>query len=130
MQTGSDQALCNKSHVFLMNRSKAGIRESAGIQTRFPFHPVQQTGKRPTAALDRNLSSFGLVVLLQAGDSVRLDLNGFVVHALAEESERTARREAWVAPELLHQTPSQEILRATVGQLSVSDCLELAASYQ
>jgi len=54
-QTGSDLAPCNKIHVFLADRVKAGIRDAGGIPMEFPVHPIQETGKRPTAALDRNL---------------------------------------------------------------------------
>ncbi len=63
-QTGSDLAPCNKIHVFLMDRIKAGIREAGGIPMEFPVHPIQETGKRPTAALDRNLSYLTLVEVL------------------------------------------------------------------
>ena len=63
-QTGSDLAPCNKIHVFLMDRIKAGIREAGGIPMEFPVHPIQETGKRPTAALDRNLAYLGLVEVL------------------------------------------------------------------
>lgn len=63
-QTGSDLAPCNKIHVFLMDRIKAGIRAAGGIPMEFPVHPIQETGKRPTAALDRNLSYLGLVEVL------------------------------------------------------------------
>jgi dihydroxy-acid dehydratase len=62
--TGSDLAPCNKIHVFLMDRIKAGIRDGGGIPMEFPVHPIQETGKRPTAALDRNLAYLGLVELL------------------------------------------------------------------
>ena len=63
-QTGSDLVPCNKIHVFLMDRIKAGIREAGGIPMEFPVHPVQETGKRPTAALDRNLQYLSLVEVL------------------------------------------------------------------
>ncbi|MBV1926564.1 MAG: dihydroxy-acid dehydratase family protein [Rhodobacteraceae bacterium] len=63
-QTGSDLAPCNKIHVFLMERIKAGIRDGGGIPMEFPVHPIQETGKRPTAALDRNLAYLGLVEVL------------------------------------------------------------------
>ncbi len=62
--TGSDLAPCNKIHVFLMDRIKAGIREAGGIPMEFPVHPIQETGKRPTAALDRNLAYLSLVEVL------------------------------------------------------------------
>lgn len=63
-QTGSDLAPCNKIHVFLIDRIKAGIRDGGGIPMEFPVHPIQETGKRPTAALDRNLAYLGLVEVL------------------------------------------------------------------
>ncbi len=63
-QTGSDLAPCNKIHVFLMDRIKAGIRDAGGIPMAFPVHPIQETGKRPTAALDRNLAYLSLVEVL------------------------------------------------------------------
>lgn len=62
--TGSDIAPCNKIHVFLMDRIKAGIRDGGGIPMEFPVHPIQETGKRPTAALDRNLTYLSLVEVL------------------------------------------------------------------
>ncbi len=63
-QTGSDLAPCNKIHVFLIDRIKAGIRDGGGIPMEFPVHPFQETGKRPTAALDRNLAYLSLVEVL------------------------------------------------------------------
>ncbi|MCL5778108.1 dihydroxy-acid dehydratase family protein [Limibaculum sp. FT325] len=63
-QTGSDIAPCNKIHVFLVDRVKAGIRDAGGIPMEFPVHPIQETGKRPTAALDRNLTYLSLVEVL------------------------------------------------------------------
>lgn len=62
--TGSDLAPCNKIHLFLMDRIKAGIRDAGGIPMEFPVHPIQETGKRPTAALDRNLAYLSLVEVL------------------------------------------------------------------
>jgi dihydroxyacid dehydratase/phosphogluconate dehydratase len=62
--TGSDIAPCNKIHVFLMDRIKAGIRDAGGVPMEFPVHPIQETGKRPTAALDRNLAYLSLVEVL------------------------------------------------------------------
>ncbi|WP_417248983.1 IlvD/Edd family dehydratase [Celeribacter sp.] len=62
--TGSDISPCNKIHVFLMDRIKAGIRAGGGIPMEFPVHPIQETGKRPTAALDRNLAYLSLVEVL------------------------------------------------------------------
>ncbi len=63
-QTGSDLAPCNKIHVFLAERMKMGIRDAGGVPIEFPVHPIQETGKRPTAALDRNLAYLGLVEVL------------------------------------------------------------------
>jgi dihydroxy-acid dehydratase len=63
-QTGSDLVPCNKIHVFLTDRVKAGIRDAGGIPMEFPVHPIQETGKRPTAALDRNLQYLSLVEVL------------------------------------------------------------------
>ena len=62
--SGSDLAPCNKIHLFLTDRIRAGIRDAGGIPMEFPVHPIQETGKRPTAALDRNLAYLGLVEVL------------------------------------------------------------------
>ena len=63
-QTGSDLSPCNRIHVQLAERVRAGIREAGGIPIEFPVHPIQETGKRPTAAVDRNLAYLGLVEIL------------------------------------------------------------------
>jgi dihydroxy-acid dehydratase len=63
-QTGSDLSPCNRHHLELAKRVREGIREAGGIAFEFPVHPIQETGKRPTAALDRNLAYLGLVELL------------------------------------------------------------------
>jgi len=63
-QTGSDLVPCNRVHMSLVHRVRDGIRESGGIPMEFPVHPIQETGKRPTAALDRNLQYLGLVEVL------------------------------------------------------------------
>jgi dihydroxy-acid dehydratase len=63
-QTGSDLSPCNRHHLVLAERLREGIRESGGIALEFPVHPIQETGKRPTAALDRNLAYLGLVEIL------------------------------------------------------------------
>lgn len=63
-QTGSDLAPCNRHHIDLAKRTKEGIREAGGIPMEFPVHPIQETCRRPTAALDRNLSYLGLVEIL------------------------------------------------------------------
>jgi dihydroxy-acid dehydratase len=63
-QTGSDLSPCNRHHLQLAERVRAGIRDAGGIALEFPVHPIQETGKRPTAALDRNLAYLGLVEVL------------------------------------------------------------------
>ena len=63
-QTGSDLVPCNRIHVSLAERMRDGIRESGGIPIEFPVHPIQETGKRPTAAVDRNLQYLSLVEVL------------------------------------------------------------------
>ncbi|SDQ72038.1 IlvD/Edd family dehydratase [Pseudovibrio sp. Tun.PSC04-5.I4] len=63
-QTGSDLSPCNRHHLVLAERVREGIREMGGICFEFPVHPIQETGKRPTAALDRNLAYLGLVETL------------------------------------------------------------------
>ncbi len=63
-QTGSDLSPCNRVHIELALRVKEGIREAGGIPMEFPVHPIQETGRRPTAALDRNLAYLGLVEIL------------------------------------------------------------------
>src|SRR3954453_24212817 len=63
-QTGSDLSPCNRHHVILAERVREGIREAGGIVLEFPTHPIQETGKRPTAGLDRNLAYLGLVEVL------------------------------------------------------------------
>ena len=63
-QTGSDLSPCNRHHLELAERVRAGIRDAGGIAIEFPVHPIQETGKRPTAALDRNLAYLGLVEVL------------------------------------------------------------------
>jgi dihydroxy-acid dehydratase len=63
-QTGSDLSPCNRHNLELAKRVREGIREAGGIAFEFPVHPIQETGKRPTAALDRNLAYLGLVEVL------------------------------------------------------------------
>ena len=63
-QTGSDLSPCNRHHLDLAQRVREGIRMAGGIAFEFPVHPIQETGKRPTAALDRNLAYLGLVEVL------------------------------------------------------------------
>ena len=63
-QTGSDLSPCNRHHLELAKRVRDGIREKGGIPIEFPVHPIQETGKRPTAGLDRNLAYLGLVEVL------------------------------------------------------------------
>src|SRR3989442_7301824 len=63
-QTGSDLSPCNRHHLELAKRVREGIRMAGGIAFEFPMHPIQETGKRPTAALDRNLAYLSLVEVL------------------------------------------------------------------
>ncbi len=63
-QSGSDLSPCNRHHIVLADRVREGIREAGGIAFEFPVHPIQETGKRPTANLDRNLAYLGLVETL------------------------------------------------------------------
>lgn len=63
-QTGSDLSPCNRHHLDLAKRTRDGITAAGGICFEFPVHPIQETGKRPTAALDRNLAYLGLVEVL------------------------------------------------------------------
>jgi dihydroxy-acid dehydratase len=63
-QTGSDLSPCNRHHLVLAERVREGIRDAGGIAIEFPVHPIQETGRRPTAALDRNLAYLGLVEVL------------------------------------------------------------------
>ena len=63
-QSGSDIAPCNRIHLELVHRVKAGIRDAGGIPMEFPMHPIFENCRRPTAALDRNLAYLGLVEIL------------------------------------------------------------------
>jgi dihydroxy-acid dehydratase len=63
-QTGGDLTPCNRIHMTLAARVKDGIRDAGGIAFEFPVHPIQESCRRPTAALDRNLAYLGLVEIL------------------------------------------------------------------
>lgn len=63
-QSGSDLTPCNRIHIELVERVKAGIRDAGGIPMEFPMHPIFENCRRPTAALDRNLAYLGLVETL------------------------------------------------------------------
>src|SRR3989475_8101344 len=63
-ETGSDRSPCNRHHLQLAKRVREGIRDAGGVAFEFPMHPIQETGKRPTAALDRNLAYLSLVEVL------------------------------------------------------------------
>jgi dihydroxy-acid dehydratase len=63
-QTGSDLSPCNRHHIELAKRVRDGITAAGGIAFEFPVHPIQETGKRPTASLDRNLAYLALVEVL------------------------------------------------------------------
>jgi dihydroxy-acid dehydratase len=72
----------------------------------------------------------GGLALLKTGDRVRIDLNQGTVNMLVSDDELAQRHEAWQPPELINQTPWQEIYRDTVGQLATGACLEPAVKYQ
>src|SRR3569833_1896599 len=63
-QTGSDLSPCNRHHLELASRIRDGIRDAGGVRLEFPVQPIEETGMRSTAALDRNLAYLGLVVVL------------------------------------------------------------------
>ena len=63
-QVGNDIAPCNRGHLETVERVKAGIRDSGGIPFVFPVHPIQESCRRPAAALDRNLAYLGIVEVL------------------------------------------------------------------
>jgi len=63
-QTGSDLSPCNRHHLELAKRVREGITAAGGLCIEFPVHPIQETGKRPTAMIDRNLAYLGLVEVL------------------------------------------------------------------
>lgn len=63
-QSGSDLAPCNRYHIELVKRVREGIRSAGGVAFEFPTHPIQETSRRPTACLDRNLAYLGLVEVL------------------------------------------------------------------
>ena len=63
-QSGSDISPCNRHHIVLAERVREGVRDAGGIVLEFPIHPIQETCKRPTAALDRNLQYLSLVEML------------------------------------------------------------------
>lgn len=63
-QSGSDLAPCNRHHIELAKRIREGIRTAGGIAIEFPTHPIQETSRRPTATLDRNLAYLTLVEIL------------------------------------------------------------------
>ena len=60
-QTGSDLSPCNRHHIELSKRVRDGIYAAGGTVMEIPVHPIQETGKRPTAMLDRNLAYLSLV---------------------------------------------------------------------
>jgi dihydroxy-acid dehydratase len=65
-QSGSDIVPCNRHHLELAKRVREGIRSAGGIAFEFPTHPIQESSRRPTACLDRNLAYLGLVEILHA----------------------------------------------------------------
>src|ERR1051325_1019512 len=63
-QTGNDISACNRHHIGLADRIRDGIRDAGGLPVGFPMHPIQESCRRPTAAIDRNLAYLGLVEIL------------------------------------------------------------------
>ena len=63
-QTGSDLSPCNRHHIELTKRVRDGVIAAGGTVIEIPVHPIQETGKRPTAMLDRNLAYLSLVETL------------------------------------------------------------------
>src|SRR5215468_958297 len=63
-QTGSDLVPCNRHLLQLAERIKDGVRDAGGVPLEFGVHALQETGKRPTAMLDRNLAYLSLVEIL------------------------------------------------------------------
>ena len=85
-QSGSDLSPCNRHHLVLAQRVREGIREAGGVAFEFPVHPIQETGKRPTASLDRNLAYLG-----PGGDPLRLsDRRRRAHHRLRQDHALTA----------------------------------------
>ena len=89
-QSGSDLSPCNRHHLELAERVREGIREAGGIAFEFPVHPIQETGKRPTAALDRNLAYLGLVEILYGYPST--------ASCSPPAATRPRRRSSWPRP--------------------------------
>ncbi|KAF2092667.1 dihydroxy-acid and 6-phosphogluconate dehydratase [Rhizodiscina lignyota] len=65
-QTGSDIAPCNRHHIQIAKRVKQGIIQAGGVPMEFPMHPIQESSRRPTATLDRNLAYLGVVEVLHS----------------------------------------------------------------
>ncbi|MBI2688021.1 MAG: dihydroxy-acid dehydratase family protein [Acidobacteria bacterium] len=63
-QTGSDLSPCNRIHMELVSRIRDGIRDAGGVPLVFPTHPISESCRRPTAAMDRNLAYLGIVEIL------------------------------------------------------------------
>lgn len=63
-QSANDLAPCNRAHLQLISRVCDGVRDAGGVPMVFPMHPIQESVRRPTASLDRNLAYLGLVEVL------------------------------------------------------------------
>ena len=63
-QSANDLAPCNRAHLQTVTRLSDGVRDAGGVPLVFPMHPIQESVRRPTAALDRNLAYIGLVEVL------------------------------------------------------------------
>ena len=143
-QTGSDLSPCNRHHLELAKRVRAGIEAAGGVPFEFPCHPIQETGKRPTAALDRNLAYLSLVEVLYG-----YPLDGVVLTIGCDKTTPALLMAAAtvnipaialsVGPMLNgnggfhypeHQTPWQEIQRGMVDQFDHGMVLKPAVKYQ
>ena len=121
-QTGSDLSPCNRHHLELAKRVRDGITAAGGVAFEFPVHPIQETGKRPTAALDRNLAYLGLVEMLmgyfhrrrRADDRVRQDHSG--LHHGGGDGQHSGDRALWRADE--QRLASRRARRLRHGRLA------------
>ena len=88
-QTGSDLAPCNRVHVELASRVRDGVRDAGGVPFEFPCHPIQETGRRPTAALDRNLAYLSL---LEVGEATAERAERVLVRVVSRSYDQSWRR--------------------------------------
>ena len=111
-QTGSDLAPCNSHHVALAKRVRDGIIANGGTPFEFPCHPIQETSKRPTAMLDRNLSYLSLVEVLFG-----YPIDGVVLLTGCDKTYVSPGRSKMV---LIYRTPALLMAAATVNIPAIS----------